>query len=116
MTAPTDERAFESAVESMLLKGGWVEDDRSEWDVDLALFPARVVAFLGAAQPELWERLAGRLGGRLEALVVEQLVRELELKGVLGVLRRGFRFQGCTLRLAQLIHGRRSTEAVTRKA
>ena len=101
MTDQTSERAFESAVEAMLLEGGWVRGDRSEWDVDLALFPARAVAFMAAAQPELWERLTGRLGDRLEGLVMEQLVRELGLKGVLGVLRRGFRFQGCTLRLAQ---------------
>ena len=45
MTAQTTEEAFESAVESMLFEGGWVEGDRDEWDVERAVFPARVVAF-----------------------------------------------------------------------
>ena len=66
-----------------------------------ALFPADVVAFMQAAQPELWAQLSAQLGDELRPLIIEHLVRELDLKGTLTVLRRGFRFQGKTLRLAQ---------------
>ena len=62
MSGQATERAFESAVESMLLGGGWVRGDRSGWDVGLALFPARVVDFVRAAQPELWEQTAAYAG------------------------------------------------------
>ena len=53
-----------------------------------------------AAQPELWNQLAAQHGGHLETMVVDQLVKQLDIKGTLGVLRQGFKFQGKTLRLA----------------
>ena len=100
MTSQTNEKAFESTVESMLVDGGWQKGTTAEWDVERALFPARVVAFLQAAQPELWNQLVTLHGANLEAMVVDQLVKQLDIKGTLGVLRQGFKFQGKTLRLA----------------
>ena len=100
MTSQTSEQAFETTVEATLLDGGWQKGDGAEWDVDRGLFPARVVAFMQAAQPDLWAQLVGLNGDLLEKLVVEQLVRELDLKGTLDVLRHGLRFQGKVLRLA----------------
>ena len=44
--------------------------------------------------------MAALHGGNLERLIVETLVRELDLKGTLDVLRHGFRFYGKTFRLA----------------
>ena len=100
MTSQTSEKAFEATVESMLVAGGWQKGDTAEWDVERALFPARVAAFLQAAQPELWNQLVALHGGNLETMVVDQLVKQLDIKGTLGVLRQGFKFQGKTLRLA----------------
>lgn len=100
MTSQTNERAFEATVESMLVEGGWYKGDVAEWDVEQALFSARVVAFLQAAQPELWRQLATQHGESLDAMVVDQLVKQLDIKGTLGVLRQGFKFQGKTLRMA----------------
>ena len=100
MTTPTTEQAFESTVESLLLRGGWRTGERGEWDVERALFPARAVAFLRATQPEQWDRMAALHGDNLERLIVEALVRELDLKGSLHVLRHGFKFYGQTFRLA----------------
>ncbi|MDE0162318.1 MAG: type I restriction endonuclease [Acidimicrobiaceae bacterium] len=100
MTSQATERAFESTVESMLVEGGWRESDREERNVDRALFPARVASFIEATQPELWVQLVALHGDRLDERLVDQLVRELDTKGTLEVLRHGFRFQGKTLRLA----------------
>ncbi len=100
MTSQTNEKAFETTVESMLVDGGWQKGDPDEWDVERAVFPARVVAFLQAAQPELWSQLAALHGNQLEAMVVDQLAKQLDIKGTLRVLRQGFKFQGKTLRLA----------------
>ena len=96
----TDEAAFEATVVSMLTEVGWVEDDRAEWDVDLALFPARVVAFLQSAQPGLWAEMAALHGSDLEMQIIATLARELDKKGTLDVLRHGFKFYGRTHRLA----------------
>ena len=100
MTSQTNEAAFESTVKSMLLASGWNEGDRSEWDAAQAIFPARVVAFLQATQPESWAAMAGLHGENLEARIVDALAKELDLKGTLDVLRHGFKFYGTTFRLA----------------
>ena len=100
MSSQTNEKAFESTVESMLGEGGWRSGDRSEWDVARALFPPRAVAFMQATQPEQWAAMAALHGDNLEPLIVEALVRDLDLKGTLDVLRHGFKFYGKTFRLA----------------
>ena len=100
MSSQTHEQAFESTVESMLTAGGWRSGDLAEWDVERALFPSRAIAFMRGTQPEQWDAMAGLHGGNLERLIVEALVRELDLKGTLDVLRHGFKFYGKTFRLA----------------
>ena len=96
----TNERAFESYVEAMLLDRGWQPGTNAEWDVDRALFPARVCHFLETTQPNLWGSMRALHGSGLEALITGALVKELDLKGTLHVLRHGFKFYGKTFRLA----------------
>ena len=97
----TNERAFESYVETILLtRAGWLTGDLAEWDESCALFPARIAAFLQDTQPKLWKAMLALHGAGLEALVVTALVKELDLKGTLHVLRHGFKFYGKTFRLA----------------
>jgi type I restriction enzyme R subunit len=95
------ERAFESYVETIVLgQAGWQRGSVAEWDVERALFPGRVTSFLEETQATLWEQMRGLHGAGLEALVVNTLAKELDLKGTLHVLRHGFKFYGKTFRLA----------------
>jgi type I restriction enzyme R subunit len=97
----TNERAFESYVEEILLgRAGWVRGDAAEWDVESALFPAQVFDFIEDTQPKLWEEMRGLYGSGLESLLLEALEKELALKGSLHVLRHGFKFMGKLFRLA----------------
>ena len=100
MTSQTNEQAFESTVESMLLAGGWRAGDLAEWDTERAIFPARAVAFLCETQTQQWAAMARFHGDNLAAMITDALVKELDLKGSLHVLRHGFRFYGKTFRLA----------------
>jgi type I restriction enzyme R subunit len=104
----TNEQAFESYVETILLdQAGWRAGDVAEWDLDRALFPARIFAFLRETQPALWAQMETLHGAGLESLLLNTLVKELDLKGTLHILRRGFKFYGKTFRLAyfQPAHG-----------
>lgn len=97
----TTEHAFESYVETILLdRAGWNRGSPSDWDCERALFPARIVAFLQATQAEPWARMRALHGDALEALVVDAVAKELDLKGTLHVFRHGFKFYGRTFRLA----------------
>ncbi len=100
MSRQTNERAFETHVEEMLGKVGWQAGTNAEWAVDLALFPARVFAFLEATQPKLWGEMRTLHGVGLEKLLLATLAKELDLKGSVHVLRHGFKFYGKTFRLA----------------
>src|ERR1035437_6628432 len=97
----TNERAFETYVEEILLtKGGWRPGTNAEWVKERALFPARVFAFLQDTQPKLWQEMKDLHATGLEAMLLNALVKELEVKGSLHILRHGFKFYGKTFRLA----------------
>jgi type I restriction enzyme R subunit len=101
MSGQTKERTFEQHIEGVLLRqGGWQPGTNAEWDVGLALFPARVCAFLQGTQPKLWAEMRALHSDGLEPLLINTLVKELDLKGTLHVLRHGFKFYGKTFRLA----------------
>ena len=91
----TNERAFETYVEQILLtKGGWRPGTNAEWDKERALFPARIFAFLQDTQPKLWQEMKALHAAGLEAMLITALVKELEVKGSLHILRHGFKFYG----------------------
>ena len=100
MTNATTEKAFESYLEQMLQQGGWQPGTNAEWDQARALFPARVFAFIEATQPKLWSEMAGLHGDNLKPMLLDALVKELDIKGALHVLRHGFKFYGKLFRLA----------------
>lgn len=95
------ERAFETYTEEILLtSGGWKSGSNGEWDKERALFPAQVFAFITDTQPKLWAEMKTLHADGLEALLLTTLVKELDGKGSLHVLRHGFKFYGKTFRLA----------------
>jgi type I restriction enzyme R subunit len=97
----TTERAFETYVEEILLtRGGWKSGSVAEWDKERALFPAQVFVFIQDTQPKLWAEMQALHAAGLEALLLTTLVKELDAKGSLHVLRHGFKFYGKTFRLA----------------
>ena len=101
MSGQANERAFETHVEETLLgASGWQSGTNAEWDVERALFPAQICTFLEATQPRLWSGMRELHGDGLEALLLTSLVKELNIKGALHVLRHGFKFYGKTFRIA----------------
>ena len=101
MPGQTNERAFEFHVEDLLLKqGGWLSGTNAEWDKARALFPAQIFAFIEATQPRLWAEMAEMHGSGLQPMLLDTLVKELDIKGSLHVLRHGFKFYGKLFRWA----------------
>lgn len=95
------EHAFETAIEAGLLaSAGYLKRSAADYDEALALFPADVTGFIRDSQPARWQQLEALLGARTDATVLDALVKELETKGALHVLRHGFKCYGKTLRLA----------------
>jgi type I restriction enzyme R subunit len=101
MTSQTTERAFETYVEEILLTdGGWKPGSNAEWDKERALFPAQIFAFIEDTQSKLWSEMRTLHGNGLESMLLATLVKELDAKSSLYVLRHGFKFYGKLFRLA----------------
>ena len=97
----TNERSFETYVEEILRTcGGWKPGANAEWDKERALFPSQVFGFIEDTQPKLWAEMRTLHSEGLEAMLINTLVKELESKGTLNVLRHGFKFYGKTFRVA----------------
>src|SRR6266481_3129385 len=96
----TNEHAFETYVEEILLtRGGWTTSSVSDWDKERALFPKQAFAFIQDTQPALWKQMKELHAAGLEELLLNTLVKELDTKGSLHVLRHGFKFYGKTFHL-----------------
>lgn len=95
------EHHFETAIEAGLIAiGGYAKRARSAYDEALALFPDDVTGFLKESQTVKWSQLEALLGAQTEATVLDSLVKELDIKGTLHVLRYGFKCYGKTFRVA----------------
>jgi type I restriction enzyme, R subunit len=92
---------FENDIEQALLgSGGYQRLEPAAFDAEQALFPAEIVGFVQRTQPKFWQRLEQLNPGKAEPLLLDSLVRELATKGLLAVLREGFKCFGKTVRLA----------------
>jgi|GEM_PF-3303996 len=77
----TNEHAFETYVEEILLtRSGWSSGSNAEWDMERALFPAQVFAFIEATQPKLWSEIPAQNGIEMGALAgkVDEAVKWLQ--------------------------------------
>ena len=100
MTSQTTERAFEDAVEYTLLENGWKKTDVSGWNVETAIFAERVIDFIKTTQSDVWGKVANLNGQQTESHVEQALIKTLNDRGTLDVLRHGFRFSGQTIKVA----------------
>ncbi|TXC78771.1 type I restriction endonuclease subunit R [Luteibaculum oceani] len=95
------EATFESAIEeSLLSNGGYVKGYSDDYNPSLGLFPSYVTNFLRITQPKEWEKSVKFHGANVEQKVVERLVKELDAKGALNVLRYGFKDLGAKYKMA----------------
>ncbi len=95
MNNQTNEYAFESYVEEILLKkSGYASGKVSDYNKALALFPSYIISFIKSTQKPLWDMVYSLQGNIMETEIVEALSKELNTKGTLDVLRHGFKYRG----------------------
>lgn len=94
------EANFEAAIVQDLVAGGYHEGDANDYDAVRGLFPGEVFAFLEKSQPKAWAALEKALGPNRATQVLNDLVKDLDHKGALEVLRHGFKVHGVLLHLA----------------
>jgi len=94
------ERTFEAAIEEELLQnGGYIKGHSNDFNAELGLFPAHVFAFLQESQPKEWERIYHIHKDQVQIKVLSRLMKELDLRGTLDVVRNGFTDYGVKFRI-----------------
>jgi type I restriction enzyme, R subunit len=95
------EKTFEAAIEEELLQnGGYIKGYSADFNAGHGLFPAYVFSFLRESQPKEWERISTIHKDQVELKVLARLLKELELRGTLDVVRNGFTDYGVKFRMA----------------
>ncbi len=101
MTSQTTERAFETAIVDFLINnGGYQLGNAGNFSRELAFDKATIFQFIQTSQPEAWRRLSDIHGLAVEPKFIQRLYVELELRGMLDVLRYGITDYGVRFKLA----------------
>ena len=92
---------FEEAIEYYLTEGTkeYLKGDSQEYDNQTAIFPNDVISFISTSQPNYWKHIVDYNGAKSNEVLLSSLVKELDNKGSLYVLRHGFKCFGRTFRL-----------------
>ena len=87
---------FETEICQHLANNGWLyaEGDAAGYDRTHALFPADVLAWVQAVQPQAWEILVKNHGDKAGETLLARLRDQLNQRGTLDVLRHGIELLG----------------------
>ena len=87
---------FETEICQHLAAHGWLyaEGDAAGYDRARALFPADVLAWVQATQPQAWEALEKNHGAKAGEVLLTRVREQLEQFGTLHVLRQGVELLG----------------------
>lgn len=95
------EQTFEEAIEISLTEdGGYVKGYSKDFDAHHGVFPKYIIQFLQHTQPKQWYKLSNIHKDDVEDKVIARLLREIDLRGVLDVLRNGFTDYGVKFKMA----------------
>jgi len=97
----TNEQTFESAIiQSLIENGGYTEGNAPDYSPGLGLFKYEVIDFLQTSQPEEWNKITEIHGADTNERVIQRLIKEMDLRGSLDVIRNGFTDYGVNFKLA----------------
>jgi type I restriction enzyme R subunit len=100
-----NEIEFERDICHHLAAHGWLyaEGDAQGYDTPRAIFPADVLAWVQATQPQAWQALTKSHGAMAETTLLDRVRKQLDDRGTLEVLRFGVELLGLRqpLKLAQ---------------
>ncbi len=102
MSILTTEKTFESAIIEGLKTHGWFEGSSDDFNAELALDKKAILSFIQTSQPKEWELLKTYYKEETENKFIQRLVKELDLRGMLDVIRHGITDSGVKFKLAYL--------------
>lgn len=90
MAIKTKEITFENEIEYTLIEnGGYVKGDPKNYNREYAIDTVLLFEFLQNSQPKEWEKLVTKHGSNLEVNFLKKLYKDLDIHGMLNILRHG---------------------------
>lgn len=92
---------LESEICNHLTANGWLyaEGDAANYDRTRALFPADLIAWIQATNPEAWTTLTKNHGSATEATIFDRIRKQIDDRGTLDVIRHGVELLGLRRKL-----------------
>jgi type I restriction enzyme R subunit len=95
------EKRFEEDIEHFLLtSGGYTKGDLQTYDREKAIDLPKLIEFIKATQPKQWERYLRNYQDEAEKKLYKRFNEEVEMHGLLHVIRHGINDRGVKLRVA----------------
>jgi type I restriction enzyme R subunit len=95
------EKRFEEDIEHFLLtSGGYTKGDLKSYDREKAIDMPKLIEFIKATQPKQWERYLRNYQDEAEKKLYKRFNEEVEMHGLLHVIRHGINDRGVKLRVA----------------
>lgn len=95
------EKRFEQDIETWLLtNGGYTKGDLSTYDRKKAVDIPKLIEFIKETQPKQWDRYVNMYKDEAEKKLYKRFNEEVELNGLLYVLRHGVNDRGVKLNIA----------------
>lgn len=95
------ENIFEEAIATDLIeRSGYTKGDPAQFDAALAVDPTTLFSFLEGTQAKKWQKISKIHGPSVRQKLLNRLTREIELRGMLDVVRKGITDYGVKFDLA----------------
>ncbi len=94
------EGTFEDAITNHLTANGWTLGDAANFDSETAFDKSAVIDFVKESQPKKWAKFLEFYKTDAEKQFIYRLGKELELRGMLEVIRHGIDDSGIKFQLA----------------
>jgi type I restriction enzyme, R subunit len=95
------EENFEDTIERELLeRSGYHQGNATDYDPETALFTSEVINFIQTTQPKQWQKFSSTSPSDADKILITSLTKELKSRGMLDVLRNGFKCYGKTFQVA----------------
>ena len=94
------ENTFETAIVEHLTANGWLLGEASNFSRDLAFDKTAVLEFVKTSQPAEWAKMVSYYKTEAENKFIQRLFKELDLRGMLDVIRHGITDSGIKFKLA----------------
>ena len=99
MTTDTSEKQFQKDIIAHLTSTGYIERTTQNYNVSSCIDPELTLKFIQDTQETEWKKFQRLYKDQAEIKFLTRLVKEIDKKGTIAILRNGFKDVGCKFNL-----------------